>query len=292
MIAAVVISAGILLAQPVTTPADTACGAMAGAAGLLERAEGRVLLLGERHGTREAPAVAGQLACLALNQGESVVLAMEISAAEQERLDVYIGSDGSMAARRTLFEGSSFWDGEIHDGRSSTAWLQLVDAVRIWSGRGSPIRLVAVDRGPDDAGVPGPQPRDRVMARNLEALHGGESRVIFLSGNIHARRTQMRYGERVLETVGTYMPPDTYYTVNLIGDGGESWVCIGTSMEDVECGPRPLAEIDLSGEPRPLAEEELVAIPHLAALLEAYHEIVYLGPVSTAEPAIEQLATD
>lgn len=286
IVAALVLQAG--------SPAETeaACGAWPGVAGLLAEADGRALLLGERHGTWEAPGVAGQLVCLSLAAATPTTLVMEIPSAEQARLDAYLLSDGGDDARQALLGDSRFWDGPLQDGRSSQAWLQLIDAVRIWSQSGQPVTLLAADRGPGDMEVPGPQPRDRVMAQRVQAQSQAGRQVIMLTGNVHARRIQARFGERVLETVGTYLPDGSFVSVNLLGDGGESWVCTGTSMEDMHCGPQPAPELDIGGEPRLITAQEADACACRQTYASAFHAVVFLGPVSPARPALELIAGD
>jgi len=50
--------------------------------------KGKVVLLGEIHGTAEAPAFTGDVDCHALRAGLAVTVALELPRAEQEAIDV------------------------------------------------------------------------------------------------------------------------------------------------------------------------------------------------------------
>ncbi len=68
---------------------------------------GNTLILGETHGTREVLIFAADLACHALAQGRTLVLALEIPASEQVRIDRFLASSGDAAARADLVPASS-----------------------------------------------------------------------------------------------------------------------------------------------------------------------------------------
>ncbi|MFT7487091.1 MAG: hypothetical protein ACI9F9_002950 [Candidatus Paceibacteria bacterium] len=103
-----------------------ACGtAIQGAAPFLR--SGAVLLLGELHGTREAPAFVGKLACQATSADVSVRVGLEVDPGLQPFVDAFLWSDGLAQDRQQLTEGP-FWSGR--DGRSSLAMVALLDEVR------------------------------------------------------------------------------------------------------------------------------------------------------------------
>ena len=98
------------------SPAPAAsCGATTGIEPLLER--GRVLLLGELHGTAEAPAFVANVACHARSQGLDVTIALELPHAEQEQVR---DPDSEIV-------DLPFWAKDYQDGRTSVAMLRLIE---------------------------------------------------------------------------------------------------------------------------------------------------------------------
>jgi hypothetical protein len=64
-----------------------------------------VLLVGEVHGTAESPGFVAETACAALAGGRSVTVALEISVAEQARLDAFLASPGGATDRAAVLAG-------------------------------------------------------------------------------------------------------------------------------------------------------------------------------------------
>lgn len=102
----------------------------------------RPLLVGELHGMQEIPALLTSM----LRQGgdRPWLLGLEIPCAEQARVDAFLRSDGGPHARGALRAGA-FWTREAQDGRSGTAMLRLIDAVRALNRSGRDIRVVCFD---------------------------------------------------------------------------------------------------------------------------------------------------
>lgn len=129
----------------------------------------RPLLVGELHGMQEIPALLTSM----LRQGgdRPWLLGLEIPCAEQARIDAFLRSDGGPHARGALHAGA-FWTREAQDGRSGTALLRLIDAVRALNRSGRDIRLLCFDDlAPADEG------RDTHMAAALrDALHAERHR--------------------------------------------------------------------------------------------------------------------
>lgn len=74
-----------------------------------------LLLVGEVHGTNEAPALVGDLACASAKSGNAVVVALEVPIEEQARLDRFLTSDGTDADQKALLN-SEFWTRRPQDG--------------------------------------------------------------------------------------------------------------------------------------------------------------------------------
>ena len=92
---------------------------------------GRVLLIGELHGTYEFPALVAGIAASAATKGLGILVGLEIPRSEQGRIDRFLGSDGSPDAIASMTE-SPFWHRpkEWDDGRSSIAMLNLLCTLR------------------------------------------------------------------------------------------------------------------------------------------------------------------
>ena len=272
------------LAAP--TDAEARCGAPQGAQALLAETTGQVLVVGELHGTNEAPGFAGALVCLALADDEAVVLALEISADEQYAIDTFLGSDGGAAARDTLLAGG-FWSSDVQDGRRSEAMLRLIDGVRGWRSAGMPVTAEAVDFGEADFDLydahGGETVRDRSMIRRLRAVQARADRVILLVGNVHARRTALEIGERRIETIGTLSEPGEMMLVGTVYGPGEAWNCRRVDGE-LACRAHLVTGMEIDGPPGVLGAQEVEELSDP----NAHDVFVFLGPVSVSPPAAPQ----
>jgi len=277
-------SLALFVAAASPAVSDEACNAPAGAAEFLANTPAPILLLGELHGTNEAPAAADAFVCLALARGETVVLALERTVDEQPLYDAYIASDGGEAAQRTIVS-SERWMTPFQDGRSSAAMLDLIERTRQRIADGAALSLRAVDRGEPDADLDDlPRPRDQAMSRRLQALAEDVDRVILIVGNGHAQRNHARFGDRVLETIGSLTPREAFHAINLVAGSGESWNCQLGENGQPTCAVYPTRS-ETTGDPRVLQADEIAANSYLAARVDDYDSFVYLGPSSGSLPA-------
>lgn len=196
----------------------------------------RLVLLGEMHGTRETPALAGALAERYARDGEAVVLALEIDEAEQERVDRYLDSPGRAADRAALLEGGH-WREPRHDGRDSEAMLGLLEQVRVLRRRGEDVRVFLFDPGGEGGA------RDRGMADRLRAAvaEAPRARLLVLTGNVHAMVRAP--GNLLLDgkpyvpvTLGRLLADQAPLSIRITARAGASIACL-----DDKCGPRPYA---------------------------------------------------
>lgn len=179
-----------------------------------------VVLVGEIHGTDQAPAFVGQLACAASADGTAVTVALEISAQEQPRLDTYLASAGTPAARAAMLAGP-FWTRSTQDGRSSAAMLALLERLRRLHADGRRIAVIAVDD--ERAGT-----RDMDMAEHItRAVHAG-GRVIALLGSVHASQRLGRPSLPDYAPAGYLLRGLAPLGVRMGAHGGEAWVCAPT----------------------------------------------------------------
>lgn len=208
-------------------PAKADCGpAISGMEAVLKPSA--FVVLGEVHGTQEAPAFAARLACHAAAAGQPVRLALELPVEEQARLDAFVAGEA---------EGpldSAFWRREVQDGRSSQAMRQLLERVREWKRAGLPVRVVAFDAGGKD--------RDDTMAAQLRQSRS-EARgdtFIVLVGNLHARRDVGAPWDEKLQfmTHRLLEAEPGLVSLDLVNAGGSAWICRGMTADT--CGQQSL----------------------------------------------------
>lgn len=186
----------------------------------------RLVLVGELHGTQQAPAFIGSAAC-ALAAQEPLVVGLEMPAVEQSRIDAYLVGDGGSKERSALTIGE-FWG--FQDGRASHAMLDLIERLRVLKRDGASLHVLAMDGSTVDSS------KDEAMAFALRRVmqDDPQTRVLALMGNIHAR---------VLLDAVEDDPPvgsrlsDLRPLAVLAGYGeGEAWVCM-----DGVCGVHPMS---------------------------------------------------
>jgi len=87
----------------------------------------RFVLVGEIHGTTEAPAIFRDLVCSTRSLNRPIVAGIERPSDEQEALDKFLAPEDHAGAVRTLLSENG-WD--TLDGRSSRAMLLLLEELR------------------------------------------------------------------------------------------------------------------------------------------------------------------
>jgi erythromycin esterase-like protein len=194
-------------------------------------APARLVLVGEMHGTREVPALVGQLARGWAAPG-AVVVALEYPQSESAALQAYVDSDGGAAARKRLL-ASPFWNRRLQDGRSSDAMLALIDSVRLQIRGGQAVRLAAFDmtEAQSAAGVN----RDKAMADNLRAVvqANAGARVIALAGNYHVRQKDGAPWDAAFRFMAGYLTDLSPYSLRVDAARGSYWGC--SSPQPADC---------------------------------------------------------
>jgi hypothetical protein len=203
---------------------------------------GAITLLGEMHGTEQAPATLAHLACHATQQPEAkgVIVALEIPSDNAQAVQAFLASDGGEAARTALLTASHFTDA-AEDGRDSVAIVGVLEQVRAWRSKGVDVELVTFDI--DSTKPVGGSERDAKMAENLAAAieKRAGATVLVLTGNIHNRTKKgtpwdaefVPMGLR-LRDVGVQL-----HTLDMKMSGGSMWVCMAKPGEkEPTCGER------------------------------------------------------
>lgn len=211
--------AAVLLgaAQPACTPPEGTEALLA-----LER---RYIVVGEMHGTAEAPAAFAQMICAAAERGP-VTVALELPAAMQPQLDAFLAAPDDAAAMAAL-EGTPFLAPRMNDGRSSQAMMAMMLSVRA---------LRAADRDVAFHAFQPSSPRPRGLAQAWYELDMGHTlaqaaysrphaKVLVLVGNLHARKTGFeRFPDVGLPAAG-HLPAAEVVSLNVAQQGGEEWNC-------------------------------------------------------------------
>jgi hypothetical protein len=200
----------------------TPCASISNAEPLLVR--GAKILLGEMHGNVQTPRFVGELACAASKRG-AVRVGLEIPNSEQARIDSFLASSGSTAARAALLKGP-FWNDSYQDGRKSQAMVVLLETLRRLRQQGADVGVVLFDSQAQD--------RNLGMAENLRGAFAAAPKAVFivLTGNLHARRTPGEFSDtfmaaRLAEKGVDLTALDARY------GRGTTWAC----MSGDTCGP-------------------------------------------------------
>lgn len=237
---------------------------------------GRVLLLGEIHGSREGPPVVAAVACMAAARAQPVLVALELPIQEQDRVDRFLESEGDSDARAALLEGN-FWRRAYQDGRSSVAMAQLLEALRRMRSEGESVDVALLDSSRPFSGG---QERDDWLARRLVEIVDSAPRaalVVSLTGNVHARTTVGVPWDAAYRPAGVTVAerwPSRTLSLLLANPPGSAWICTGSGADT--CGPRPLGGMD----GREAGRVELYAAPR-----DGYDGSVDLAGLTASPPA-------
>jgi hypothetical protein len=203
----------------------------------MKRTESATLLIvGEVHGTREAPALVADLAKRwaaqkDAEQTRTIIVALEYPQSQEAQLKAYVDSDGGTIARQRLLE-SSFWSRPMQDGRSSQAMLALIDSVRTQFRNGSKVRLAAFDMNASQ--YASRANRDKAMADNLRSIVDANpsARVIALVGNYHARQRDGAPWDEKYRFMADHLKDLAPFSLNVDAIRGDFWVCSGGAVAD------------------------------------------------------------
>jgi hypothetical protein len=190
---------------------------------------GSLLFLGEMHGSREAPAMTGEIVCSYAMKGP-VALGLELPPAEQDGIERYLASDGDADAKHRLLAGD-FWRSD-KDGRASSAMVALIESARRLRHEGSQVTVFTFSEI-----LPG-KTYDASIAeviRGFHAVHPGLP-VVALMGNVHASPVPFQVGGHDLLTTA-YLLRDLHpMSVLLAYQSGTIWACMP------DCGVHKVAD--------------------------------------------------
>lgn len=249
--------------------AQAPCSPPEGTDALLAMAQ-RVIVVGESHGTAEAPAAFARMVCAAAENGP-VTVALELPTGMQPQLDAFLAAPDEAAALAAL-SGTHFMNPRMNDGRSSQAMLAMLLSVRQLRVDGRDVAFHAFQPS-------NPRPRELTQAwYELDMGHAlaratyarPESKVLVIVGNLHARKTGLARFPEVGVPAAGHLPAAEVLTLKVAEQGGTAWNC------QAQCGVHPS---------RAVHDPELRGVVLRSSDDGAYDGVLALGP-STASPPI------
>ncbi len=235
---------------------------------------GTVLVLGELHGTVEAPAVLSRTVDLAFAKRLAVTVGLEIPGEEEPRVRTFLASAGEPEDRRALLAGA-FWQSSYQDGRRSQAMAGLLDDLRRHAAAGHGVRVVCFDRQRARAAQ-----REQAMAGALASAIAAAPRdlTIVLVGNVHARQSRgglPGLSETMAVRLARLLPEVPLLSLELAYSGGTAWTC----------GPGGGCGIGRFGG----RDRGTPALIRETPDRSGFHGLVYLGEITASPPAVEDL---
>jgi len=196
-------------------PAGVDCTDIPGTEPVL--AAGRIVMVGELHGTNEMPAEFLRLVCSALRRGQAVSVGLEMFD-PNGALGAYMSSLGDSGARQALL-AARHWNG-MRDGRSSVAWLDMIETLRSWRQGGLPLTVFAL------YDAPGPGSYDQAMAARLRGERSARPGTLILTytGNVHS---MLKPVPGLPAPMGSLVADLDPVSIGLSSEGGQSWACMG-----------------------------------------------------------------
>lgn len=215
------------LALAIAVPATTLAGEGAAQSActsafttLPEVAAASLVIFGELHGTKEAPALVAEFVCQIHRSGKRVGVGLEIFSSEQPLIDAYLASSGSPTDRATLLRGP-FWHRNFQDGRSSTAMINLIESLRRLKSDTQAVQVFAIA-----SSLPGMRP-DASMALTLkEAINNFPKDIwVVLVGNVHASKVSLIANRADYQSLAYHLNSAHPFTINVEFDSGAAWNC-------------------------------------------------------------------
>lgn len=190
----------------------------------------RWIVLGEMHGTNEMPEIFADAVCLTAQVSPTVV-ALELPAIDQPRIDAYLKSDGGPKAKQAFFE-AYIWKSRVKDGRSSEAFFRLCEQLRRWHKIGK-VRAVIAFQPVRFKESPTSAEYERAMADLIKKNTPKGFRVLALVGNVHAIRTKVDFGPEPYLPMAGHLPSRNTISLDISSNGVSSaWACRGQG----QCG--------------------------------------------------------
>jgi hypothetical protein len=240
---------------------------------------GRVLLLGELHGTQEVPHFIAQSVCQTVASGTPVTVGLELPVENQERVATFIRGAGTEDDWLKLME-APFWRSPFPDGRGSEAMANLLEQLRRLRAQGLDVDAFVYD-SPKLKG----QPHEDAMAETVlsHVRKTPERFFLVVSGNIHSRTRKGLPWDASYRPMGLLLSQrhKDVVALDMAYDSGSAWICsVDERGQELECGVKPARGKDNGDR----------YFVHLFGKTNetGYHGVFYVGPVRASLPAVSQ----
>lgn len=238
-----------------------------GADQLFEPSKPHIVWVGEIHGTKEQPALFGDLVEYASRKGRPVKVILERSESEQPELDAFLASDGGSAAIAALLKAPS-WNWPIQDGRSSRAMLRLAERLRLlYQSR----RILGVSLMVPEEKIDAPDEYETRMSDVVKraAASTPQGIVLVFSGNAHASQRRRNENDASYTFSAGHLPLNSVTSVFIEGGAGSAWNC------QTDCGPNATSGYPAHGREVKFSQEK-----------PGFNAIAWTGlPSSVSSPA-------
>ena len=276
--------------------APIACDPLSGWDTVAEAADGRFLVIGETHGTVEAPAAVAEYVCAA-SETRSILVAIEFTSTSNDDFQRAWDLSHTEFADALRSEVPD-WQGR-EDGVASQAMFEMLVRLHALKTAGREIAIVAFNGAKDDtqrakfAHLPGQEPHEAAQAENIRA--GWEAsayhQAIVLVGAFHAEKASRPAGggpaiRPMAMQVGA---PEDVISLRMVHEGGENWGCQLDVAADFD-PTKPVTEDMVSCAAHPAGGWP--SVPPSGFYLEhspdkeAFDGVLALGPISASPPAV------
>jgi len=229
------------------------------------------VIVGELHGTTEAPAAFSGLVCDAARLGP-VTVALEFPETGGPAMHAFPPAPVEASPSATLLE-TPFWTRSLdrQDGRTSLAVLRMLQSVRLLKadGRDVTIRAFAPDHPPTPGFDQNYGELDMAAGLARAARDRPDARLLTLVGSFHAGKT--RVPGRSLLPAAAHLPPGEVVSIYLSRQGGQSWSC----TDECRAMDIPAREDDVS-------ERGIIMRSVDGGLFDG---VLALGPMTASPPA-------
>lgn len=204
------------------------CPSVPGVERLTALTKTRFVFFGEIHGTREIPALFGDVICFVSHE-RPVIVALEWPANKSAAFQTYLLSDGSQKDWET-FKASSRWL-EFLDGRSSEAMRDLLERLRQMRSRGYQIKIETFQ--PHGPAVSDHSYYELAMATNIASISARhpDRLVLILVGRLHAGKAPLM-NKNGRWPAAMHLPHNEVVSLMFHESSGTAWNCQQTG-----CGP-------------------------------------------------------
>lgn len=263
------------------------CNAPIGWEEIAAATEGKILVIGEPHGTNEVPQAFLSYVCAASKRGVDITVALEIS--EKFQSGLRMASEAQDKQTSLLQNLKSHW--AVEDGRGSIAMFDLINELYKLKG----VKIIPIQRS-FELTPPEGLTTDQQMfewssnlshefiqqkadesyaAAVLDSWNGQhDETMIVLVGNIHAAKAELGYMPNV-KPMGMLLPQDSVVSFKIQHAGGTAWVSGPQGTGPVDYGR------DLTITPQIKDQPEM----GMSQMLEPHYDgYFYIGSISASAP--------